>query len=149
MDFSPQDIEVLLAGTASIEEVVVAHAISAFLPAVWDVLDPDSRASIVRDMACLGDDVEDRSATDSSDRDTDMSKDSDSDDGSTSSDSSSDGEDTNGGVADAAKKRAFTQRNSIPRENTEESTFFLRYWKFSTIVVSILLSATRSWTAAL
>jgi hypothetical protein len=50
-----------------------------------------------------------------------------SDDGSTSSDSSIDGEDTNGGVADAAKKRAFTQRNSIPRENSEESTFFLRY----------------------
>jgi hypothetical protein len=79
MDFSPQDIEVLLAGTASIEEVIVAHAISAFLPEMWDVLDSDSRASIVRDMACLGDDVEDRSATDSSDHDTDMSIHSDSD----------------------------------------------------------------------
>jgi hypothetical protein len=127
MDFSPEDIEALLAGTASIQEVIVEHAISEFLPDLWDVLDSDSRASIVRDMACLGDDAEDQSATDSSDHDTDMSIQSDSDDGSTSSDSSSDGEDTNGAVADAAKKRAFTQRNTIPRENTQESTFFLRY----------------------
>jgi hypothetical protein len=114
MDFSPQDIEVLLAGTASIEEVVAAHAISAFLQAVWDVLDSDSRASIVRDMVCLRDDVEDRSATDSSDHDTDISIDSDSDDGSTRSDSSIGGEDNNGGVADAAKKYRFScpQRES-------------------------------------